>query len=71
MLSSSGDSDMNCTFKDANKTIQLFADQKNIWAINCVFKLADLFCFLLCLLTRTKCRGMSCTLVEAVKLFLL
>lgn len=38
MLNSSGDSDVNCTFKDANKTIQLFADQKNIWAINCVFK---------------------------------
>lgn len=38
MLSSSGDSDVNCTFKDANKTILFFADQKNIWAINCVFK---------------------------------
>lgn len=57
MLSSSGDRDVNCTFKDANKTIQLFADQKNIWAINCVFKTSQPFLFFIMSAHKNKMSG--------------
>lgn len=43
MLSSLGDSDVDCTFKHAKKTILLIAHQKNIWTINYILKTSGYF----------------------------
>lgn len=48
MISSSGDRDVNCTFKDAKKTVLLFAAQKNIWRINYIFKTSRHFFYNIC-----------------------